>query len=166
MSKHHKLLTMHLLKEKEVCASLNWLGEPLGTDYQLLRRWMQMTVLSWAEIYKTRSARQQKSPRRSRRWGVLPMRMRAGSGLLKSQNPQDSGSARARCALPVSRTSATPSASHLSVGVIQTRISCVRGWRLGPTFCEASGSKPGSENWTKNDKRNFANNWGHTPKAP
>ena len=34
MSKHHKLLTMYFLKEREGCASLNRLGEPLGTDYQ------------------------------------------------------------------------------------------------------------------------------------
>ena len=31
MSKYDKPLTMYLLKEKEVCASLNRLGEPLGT---------------------------------------------------------------------------------------------------------------------------------------
>ena len=45
MSKHHKLLTMYFLKEREGCASLNRLGEPLGTDYQLPYRWMQQRVL-------------------------------------------------------------------------------------------------------------------------
>lgn len=41
MSKHHKLLSMYFLEEKEVYPSLNWLGEPLGANYQLLYRWME-----------------------------------------------------------------------------------------------------------------------------